>query len=1100
MSANTPLPVPSKAALRALRGIVLGTSCTLALITEDRRRRINMARSAIHNGNCIRSARRYHSDSNALADALEEEGSLTVENGVVHWKAADTNAQRLSRQERLLLAASTPSAEEKDKPGPVEQPHTQQLDSRHIQQPLPSLVQQADGYKSRIRPMLRPQNAVPNGTAAAAVGLADLPVVTAQLVELIAADSPARLEAAVKVLLSTECLFSSSSEDALSIPADQLQALRDASSALCRGCQEAGRMDLAQEVLRLAVQNLQLDEEAYFAHNPLPVVASLIPSNELMAAREKSEDTEADNDALDDTAVRQLRKAIWLFLPHLVGSRSRSATEFVPLARQLLERAFAVGKRRLIKSVYAAIVAYDGEMSGLMLWYIKRLHETERYKLIVWAYLAKPKAAVKLPTSGFLELGDRVVDAVRLTNTAKAGEILRFLSTVRSSDRQMRTSWVTELLHCQWRKGQDYEAVQQRFTALVTSKGGGLAARVHYPDGVYRVMVQIALEAGRTDEAEDFLATLRATNAAMADDIRVQGLFALQQAKQGDWEGVRARFGMAVTAAMSSGGRGLVAEDTERVFVPIVKEYTRTHTIGETEDFLKSYIDGLGIPPGRRLVTLLAHEYGALREVQSFVGWLEYCAQAGFEVDAAFSNAILNSCRKHWKFGFRDLRTMYRKLCVLSPNFEDRVTQTIMTHAAISDARYMGRPVKGRILSLRTGGKRIVGSTVTPIGNVGTVGTISTVSTASTASTASFVSPLSMSGRFLDEESLFLSMKHAFATGMVSKAVRLYRRATHSGVQASERCLKLAVAAATRQASGRGSFDTAIELLRTAQLGGQDIDGAAAYVAVACIDVEGPAASARRGRNGAAAAVQSILAQLEASDVRVSDLALNRAAFCVFKAGHMRGAVALALSAANTPVAGGRPGYNVWNFAVLIAAYARLADAEGLRMTVDAATAAVLAERLAYNALKQARRRLRLMGGTAHVPPVDDMDESRDFYDPHSNSSRALLAVELGLDHARRVRRRLSSQRVQVEAATIDIMRRAALDAGCAPVDFDDVPFLHRRPSADSADAPQHPVVHHHTDSLDSLDLDGWELPDVPAAAAVATGPPLAAPLVACPT
>lgn len=869
-------------------------------------------------------------------------------------------------------------------------------------------------------------------------------------------------------------------------------------------------MDLAQDVLRLAILHEQLDEAAYLAHNPLAVVGSMIPADVPIVARGGGgESSSADAEAQHDAVLKQLRDAVLLFLPRMTGPRSHPVDEFVPLARQLLECAFAVNSSRLIKSVFASMVAYTGEMSEFLHWYICRLHQGERYKLVVWAYLARSVAAAPLSTAKYLELGDCVAGAARLTNSSKAGEILRALATVRSSDRVMRTSWVTELLHCQWRTGgQDYEAVQQRFAELVSSKGG-LAARVHHPDGVYRVMVQIALEAGRPAEAESYFDELKATSATAAGDIRLLGLFALQQAKQGDWDGVRSQFEAAVTAAATAaGGRGLEVADAERVFVPIVKEYTQTHTIGETEDFLKSYIAELGMPVGRRMVTLLANEYGALREVQSFVGWLEYCAQAGFTVDAAFSNAILNSCRKHWKFGFRDLRTMYRKLCVLSPNFEDRVTKTIMTHAAISDAKYMGRPVKGRILSLHAGPARSSSS-----------------SSRSISSSAGFVSPLSTAGRHLDEESLYLSMKQAFASGNVVKVVRVYRMAVRGGMMASERCLKLAVAAAVRSGHGSGSgsghgrsstaaaptqFDTAIELLQAAQTAGLDIDAAAAYVAVACIDVEGPAASARRGRNGAAAAVQSILRQLEASDVRVSDMALNRAAFTVFKAGHMRSAVALALSAANTPVGGRRPGYNVWNFSVLAAAYARLADAEGLAMAVEGAAAGrgVLGQLMAYKVLKQARRRLRAVGGGfAGSESSGDSCEYSARWENHysdrvensatvenparweSPATRTLLVVEDGLARARLLRRQLGSQRLQVEVAALDIMRRAALDAGCDPVDFDDVPFLHRRLSADSSLSA--------ADDADGfVSSPDWELPHV----TVASPAERPAPLVACPT
>lgn len=64
--ASTP-PVPSRAALNALRGVLFTTSCSVALLAEERRRRLKLARSAIDN------ARKLHTvKSNRGAVALSE--------------------------------------------------------------------------------------------------------------------------------------------------------------------------------------------------------------------------------------------------------------------------------------------------------------------------------------------------------------------------------------------------------------------------------------------------------------------------------------------------------------------------------------------------------------------------------------------------------------------------------------------------------------------------------------------------------------------------------------------------------------------------------------------------------------------------------------------------------------------------------------------------------------------------------------------------------------------------------------------------------------------------------------------------------------------
>ncbi len=63
----------SKVALTALRGLVLGTSCTLALVAEDRRRRINNAVNVIETSKKLKASKHYHGGGAGLALAVEGE-------------------------------------------------------------------------------------------------------------------------------------------------------------------------------------------------------------------------------------------------------------------------------------------------------------------------------------------------------------------------------------------------------------------------------------------------------------------------------------------------------------------------------------------------------------------------------------------------------------------------------------------------------------------------------------------------------------------------------------------------------------------------------------------------------------------------------------------------------------------------------------------------------------------------------------------------------------------------------------------------------------------------------------------------------------------
>ncbi|CAK7274231.1 hypothetical protein SEPCBS119000_006065 [Sporothrix epigloea] len=1108
---SPPLPVPSKAAIQALRGLVLGTTCSLALVAEDRRRRINVARSAIRNGDRIRSARQYYPGGSAFAICLEEE-SLSVEPGAIHWQphsqhGQDSNRDRISAHESLSPADTSTASKVSNAmlvPAPLKRKlaspghqgehasneavsskvantsitNTDQKLPNNSESQTPSSTALAHSPLPRLFAYPAMANRIQNTsrpleqqsqeyTALAQLGRlsrhSSAPV--ENLDSCLTADASAkpangkgldRVESTTDLQAGVWALSKSwkTADDS----SDEYLALCKKSADLCRSCQQAGRMDLAQEVLQLAVCSGQLDAATYFAHQPFPVVLSLAPLNMLRAglvdAENEAQSGESDLEINRDQCLKRLQEAVRLFMPASSSSsyaETQASKSLVQTALKLLKCAIAVNDRSLINSIYSSTTRCAGDMSEFFKCYSSKIQEAGSPALLVSFFVAQQPPAESLTKQSFYKMGDRIVRAARLSNYAQAGSVLTILAALSAStSNRLRTSWVTDLLYGQWQATKDYADVRELFGKVKSQSGGsqeGAVVGSSHLDGAYRVMIQVALEAGQHVEAKRLLSELTIIKPSALHDIRVQGLFALNKAKTGDWQGVQNDLQQCMKAANTE---GLKLRDAERAFVPIAKEYVRTHTIGETEDFLKMYVEEVGIPLGRYMVTLLANEYGALREVRSFVAWLEYCAQAGFAVDAAFSNAILLSCRKHWKFGFYDLRTMYRKLRSLSPNFEDSVTQNIMTHAAVSSAKGIARSdtAKGRVLSLR-------------------IGTPATIHAATSTGTTSFQSrsgkprilSLSESRNFLNEDDLYVSMKQAFASDKPAKVVRMYKHAMRGGMPPSTKCLKLAVGAAVKSGQPRVTqseehvddkiFDPsmAIDLLEAAHAAGHETDSAASYLAVAYIDAASPKSlqDERRPSSGkakVAVAIKSILLRLSACGIEISDLALNRAAFHMYKVGHMSGAVALALSAADLPVGGGRPGYNVWNYSVLIAAHVRLTDAAGIRLATEGAAAnGVLRELTGYKALKQARRRLRqrLLEAECAVQESASCDAGQSYA---QQLEETLHAIEDALEQARAARQQLNADRRDLEQATMRIMEQAALDARNKSDKLDRMPHL----------------------------------------------------------
>jgi hypothetical protein len=113
------LPVPSNAALRTLRNIALGTSCTVAfttgLLTEDRRRRIHAAREVHNNANKLKSSRKYHSGGSPTTESSEDLVLRYDDDGF--WQAKDSLSNIQQAQNALPLEpAISPFADPRPPP------------------------------------------------------------------------------------------------------------------------------------------------------------------------------------------------------------------------------------------------------------------------------------------------------------------------------------------------------------------------------------------------------------------------------------------------------------------------------------------------------------------------------------------------------------------------------------------------------------------------------------------------------------------------------------------------------------------------------------------------------------------------------------------------------------------------------------------------------------------------------------------------------------------------------------------------------------------------------------------------------------------------
>ncbi|KAK3339349.1 hypothetical protein B0H65DRAFT_476207 [Neurospora tetraspora] len=975
---SSPLPVPSKAALTALRGLVVGTSCTLALIAEDRRRRIRNALTAIENGERIRQAKNYNTGGAALAVALEEESLLDA--GVLplapepyaalpaeiirqYDNARAAELERLRRGEDVGEPETT--RREHDS-GPHPCGHSRRETSRSFTPKKRTLTGQhhfippVEGtpitQTRHIHHRFSRKADNEGGRSSLAFPSNDNIVVMIQ--EACRTKELGQMEKAASLI------FEATNQN--QAPGNLDEAWMEASALLCRTYLDLERSEEAAKILSTVLARAPLTEARYFDFQPVRLIESLL-----------AKATQAKTG--ENICPAKLETAISLFLPRFTEKPVVQSAELLAVGRALLDHAFAVGKSTRAIDVYWRCISVSESQYDFTSWVITKLHDTGDYKAAIRLFLANYcKMSPSAPS--IIRIAGPLVQCVEKAHNYKPTQVLKTLLNIASGKCQLKTEWIMRLLTAHWRRHGSFEELETFFQQLIEL---GLKDVVYHLDGVYRVMIELALEAGEDFKAESIFAQASTELPQLAHDVRLLGIFARFKAKQQDWEGVRESFG-----AMKLDSKPAL-DACGTAFVPVVKTYAKDHTVQETDAFMRSYITDLKVPLSRFLVTLMAKQYASIRDLESFVEWLEYCSTAGFQVDAAFTNAVLVSCRRNWNVPFRDLRTLFRKLRALNPSFVDRHTERVMMDAALSsDNKLDGGFARGRVLSLR----------VTP--NMGPV-----------------------RGKSDTEHEVSLAMKEALSYRHPAKALSIYKRALHLGMPFSECALKLAVNAQLKLETR--PYKKTYDLVLKAQDQGNNVDAILNYLLG--LQLNDLAAKGGEIRS----IVQTAIDRIKEVGLKIADTFLHRAALICLMSGHFEGAHHYALMAAESSNHS-EPCYNLENFRIMLYSFAGLLNIDGIRHVLAKAMSSNYKE---HTGCLKALKRAREMVMEARLNDAKTQ-QRHDAYDVLSE----------GIDKIVESRQRLQSQRVKLGVESVRIMRQAALDASGALVDFAEIPWLNSKP------------------------------------------------------
>ncbi|KAG7138320.1 hypothetical protein HYQ45_004564 [Verticillium longisporum] len=172
-------------------------------------------------------------------------------------------------------------------------------------------------------------------------------------------------------------------------------------------------------------------------------------------------------------------------------------------------------------------------------------------------------------------------------------------------------------------------------------------------------MIQIALEADDAVQASVLFAELLALSHKAGTDVELTCAFAKHDAMKSKWGNVKSRF-------EKVNNRGPLTKDEQQAydtgFGAVLSEYAKSHTWGETEEFVEEYTQKLGVSLDDTLVNFIADKHGRCREFKALEQWLSYCKDAGFVTTAAFWKSMLVKCKKQWGYGEVEAASLFKTL------------------------------------------------------------------------------------------------------------------------------------------------------------------------------------------------------------------------------------------------------------------------------------------------------------------------------------------------------------------------------------------------------------------------------------------------------
>ncbi|KAH8667544.1 hypothetical protein BGZ60DRAFT_409492 [Tricladium varicosporioides] len=695
------LPVPSKGALRTLRQLALGTSCTIAfgtgVITEDRRRRIEGAREIHDNAQRLKASGKYYSAGRALLDTLDDHVM-----GGAFWLAGDPKLRRLNRETNESLSmrkgdySQYPQSVEETEalPEPKIQPQQKTIGSN-------STTTIPKAHAKGLRNNLNSIKDIPTV-------IIHFPVTLPPPLPSLDLDKPRQVIRSHQLELAAHCtkLFKSGRQSGdvaaaisrfldafgangpLSIKDGLSPQLLDIAVKLSSACMKFSMYGQAEQLLNLFLKQPSPKEKDFFLFSPYQIIETLIDG----VSSKRFSPYRSINTLIDDASFKSadmvrnsranLEKAAFFYLQTFNRKRPTPPdTNVKALGERLFLETFRFAMYDHCRDIYLTFRHYWGGGPPIAITHLIEALFTSGQRKMLFSFFKEvycqtspdphELSFITLKVMEFnLELGklDRAEETLFISNKiAEAGGF------------QVSTTPILKLIGHYTKSRNNLSKAQELFDRLEP-----VISRSHHPQAVYGAIIQACVEAGQPNGALDYYARLMKKHESLSGDVRIFGHFVQARAMQKDWEFVKE--GLRNMSRWASAKQ----KACNNSFTHILKLFAKSHPINETEDLVRTCIDQYGFQLTPFVMTVMVNAYLTSRELEALVRWLDYATSVGCPIQAGTVNGILSGLHRSLKFTFPEIFGMYRAICDLESKsggpLTDKFTLEILGKIAIADS------------------------------------------------------------------------------------------------------------------------------------------------------------------------------------------------------------------------------------------------------------------------------------------------------------------------------------------------------------------------------------------------------------------------------